>query len=112
MRQKKEIDPKIGERVRTAREVAGLTQERLADMVGVSVQYLSDFERGVVGTSLNTLIRLCEVLLVSSDYLLFGRQEDATENCDVVHRLRFLPPEKLAIAERGINVLLEALNQK
>lgn len=76
MRQKKEIDPKIGERVRTAREAAGLTQERLADMVGVSVQYLSDFERGVVGTSLSTLIRLCEVLLVSSDYLLSIRSAE------------------------------------
>ena len=36
----------IGERIRTAREVAGFTQERLAEAIDVSTQYISDLERG------------------------------------------------------------------
>ncbi len=74
MRVKKEINVQIGERIKLAREGAGLTQEQLAERVEVSPQYVSDLERGVVGVSLATLKRICLTLCVSSDALLFGSQ--------------------------------------
>ena len=72
MREKKEINIQIGEQVRIAREQAKLTQEILAEKIEVSPQYISDLERGVVGIALPTLRRLCCVLGVSSDQILFG----------------------------------------
>ena len=49
MREKKEINIRIGEQVKRVREQAGWTQEQLAEQVDVSPQYVSDLERGVVG---------------------------------------------------------------
>lgn len=74
MREKKEINIQIGEQVRTAREQAKLTQEALAEKIEVSPQYVSDLERGVVGIALPTLKKLCCVLGVASDQILFGTQ--------------------------------------
>lgn len=42
----KEVNVQIGERCRKAREAAGYTQERLAEAVGKSTQFISDTERG------------------------------------------------------------------
>ena len=67
-RQPKELNKQIGERCRKAREVAGYTQEQLAEQVGVSTQFLSDAERGVTGMSVTTIIKICSILNISTDY--------------------------------------------
>ena len=72
MRIKKEINIQIGEQIKLAREQARLTQEQFAERIEVSPQYISDLERGVVGVSIATLKRICIVLGVSSDQILFG----------------------------------------
>lgn len=72
MRAKKQINIEIGEQIKAAREQARLTQEQLAERIDVSVQFVSDLERGVVGISLTTLKKLCITLSVSSDQILFG----------------------------------------
>ena len=87
MREKKEINIQIGERVRIAREQAKLTQEQFAERIEVSPQYISDLERGVVGISIPTLKRACIILGVSSDQLLFGtvsrdRNHAIEKRCD------------------------------
>lgn len=68
MKAKKELNIQIGSRVKTARETMRYTQENLAERIDVSVQYISDLERGVVGASLPTIIKLCQVLHTSSDF--------------------------------------------
>ena len=77
MRMKKEINIQTGEQIKLAREQSKLTQEQFAERIDVSPQYISDLERGVVGVSVATLKRICTVLGVSSDQILFGKQ---TEN--------------------------------
>ncbi len=77
MRVKKEINIQIGEQIKHARERTKLTQEQFAERIDVSPQYVSDLERGVVGVSIATLKRICTVLCVSSDQILFGVE---TEN--------------------------------
>ena len=72
MREKKQINIEVGERIRAARENRGLTQEQLAERIDVSTQYISDLERGVVGPSLSTFRSVCVELRVTSDSLLFG----------------------------------------
>lgn len=77
MRVKKEINIQIGEQIKKTREQALLTQEQFAERIDVSPQYVSDLERGVVGVSISTLKRICIVLGVSSNQILFGIE---TEN--------------------------------
>ena len=89
MREKKAINMEIGERIKKARERIKMTQEKLAEKVNVSPQYISDLERGVVGVSLPTLKNICIVLGVTSDSLLFGnvKEEDFSKIIDSCRRL-------------------------
>lgn len=107
MREKKELNVKIGNQIRIAREAAGLTQDRFAELVSLATKNVSDIERGVVGISVGTLIRICETLSISSDSILFG---EGTGNAahSISERLSNLPPEQFDIAVDIINKLFEA----
>lgn len=107
MREKKEINVKIGNQIRMAREAAGLTQDRFAEMVSLATKNVSDIERGVVGISIGTLIRICETLSISSDSILFG-ETDGNNVHSLSDRLSNLPPEQFEIAVDIINKLFEA----
>ena len=74
MREKKAINIQIGNQVKKARETCHLTQEQFAERVEVSPQYVSDLERGAVGISIPTLKKVCAVLGVSADQILFGKK--------------------------------------
>ena len=74
VREKKEINVKTGNQIRIARESAGLTQDRFAEMVSLATKNVLDIEPGVVGSSVGTLVRICETLSISSDSIRFGEQ--------------------------------------
>ncbi len=57
-----EIGKQVGRRLKLAREARGLTQAQLAELLGKSVETISNFERGKVVTSLVTLDRLARHL--------------------------------------------------
>lgn len=69
---RKPTNVEIGARIQSARLQAGLTQEQLAEKIERTTQFISTIERGVAGVSLDTLIRLRQVLPVSIDWLLTG----------------------------------------
>lgn len=60
----------LGIRVRTIRRQAGMTQEELAEKVGISASFLGHIERGSRVASLETLVALCNTLNISPVYLL------------------------------------------
>lgn len=60
----------IGSRIKVAREKKKITQEELAELLGMSTTHISVIERGVKPPKLETFIRIANVLDVSSDYLL------------------------------------------
>lgn len=65
------IDGKaMGKRIKAARQKAGLTQEKLAEIIDVSVVHISNMESGTGNPSLNTLVNIANVLGVSTDELL------------------------------------------
>ena len=66
----KEIARRIGGRVRAARSNLQLTQEELAERIGITSEALGRIERGNASPSLPTLERLCGALGVSPDGLL------------------------------------------
>ena len=107
VREKKEINVKIGNQIRIARESAGLTQDTFAEMVSLATKNVSDIERGVVGISVGTLVRICETLSISSDSILFG-ETSGNDAHSISDRLSNLPPEQFEIAADIINKLFEA----
>ena len=60
----------LGNRIRAAREQEGLTQDKLADLIGVSRTAIARWENGDIEPKLKNLITLSKVLHVSTDYLL------------------------------------------
>ncbi|MCF0126647.1 MAG: helix-turn-helix transcriptional regulator [Clostridia bacterium] len=55
----------IGERIRNARKKKGMTQERLAELIGVAVGYLSRVERGQSKVNLKRLSDISNALDIS-----------------------------------------------
>lgn len=86
----------VGRRINTRRKQLGYTQEQLADMLEVSVQMISNLERGVKSIRIENLVRLCDILNVTADYILTGRQT-APELHDMAIQISSLPER-----ERGI----------
>ena len=60
----------MGDRIREARKKQRLTQEQLAELLDISVEFVGQIERGLKLPSMQVFIRLVEALNVSADYLL------------------------------------------
>lgn len=66
-----ELDFKaIGKRIKIARINQNMTQETVADKIGVTPQHVSNIETGNSSVSLTTLVAIANLLKVSSDELL------------------------------------------
>ena len=109
MREKKEINIKIGEQVKKARENAKLTQEQLAEKIDVSPQYISDLERGVVGISVEKLKNLCIALRVSSDEILFGNYKNKN-SAIIFEKISVLSENHVLILSDIVNKYIEAVS--
>ena len=101
----------IGANIRAARMRADLTQETMAEMIGVTPQHLSGLERGLVGTSVPTLMKICTELNVSADFILFGSSSDTdTASSTLIERVQRLPKYKADIVERYIDFVFEIMD--
>lgn len=66
----------FGRRVQQQRKLAKMTQEQLSEKAGISLSFLGHIERGTRKASVDTLIKLCNALGVSSDMLLQDSLDD------------------------------------
>lgn len=66
----------FGHRIRVIRRKQSLTQEELAEMVGISASFLGHIERGSRIASLETLVALCNTLKTSPQHLLAASLDD------------------------------------
>lgn len=81
-------------RIRKAREDMGYTREQFAEKLDVSVSYMAEVERGRTGISVKMLIKICDLLGLSADYILFGtNRDDDTMILDKIHRIddKYIP---------------------
>lgn len=102
----------IGQRIRQGREKKQWTQSEIADALGVSVQAVSKWERGINAPDLASLPALAKLLDLSLDTLLADELEtDASlEGSLLINSLRgfaktssHLPPQDLAHKVNGIH---------
>lgn len=92
----------VGRRIRKLREEKGWTRSNLAEHLDVSDRYSSSIELGQKGMSVKTLLRLAEILEVTTDYILTGvdMQKGRSNVFDtVMDLLDRCPPEKLPYLE-------------
>lgn len=61
---------KIGQRIRNYRKSRQLSQEELAEQVGISVTHMSHIETGNTKLSLPVFVKIAEALYIQTDELL------------------------------------------
>ncbi len=96
----------IGKRIHDRRKQMGLTQEQLAEKMNVSIQMVSNLERGNKAIRIENLIRLSKILEASTDYLLTGR-ETAGDIQGLAARMGRLPENNRKMIEVLIDYCLE-----
>ncbi len=96
-----------GRRIRQTRRAKGLTQKKLGDRIGISDRHISSIENGRENPGFELLIRLCEALGVTPDYLLLGSMRD--DACDgISERLRLCDPGQQRMVKMMIEVMLRS----
>jgi transcriptional regulator with XRE-family HTH domain len=73
-----EIDRHVGARVRERRIMLGLTQQQLADLIGVTYQQAHKYERGINRVSAGRLFEIARVLSVPVGYFYEGIGDEGT----------------------------------
>lgn len=101
------VDGNLGARVRELRRAAGMTQERLADLMGVSYQAVSKWENGATLPDVTLIAPLARVFGVSTDALLgFSLSDTRAEIDEIDARAAALietdPAEGLRILREGL----------
>ena len=65
----------LAQNISRLRKENGMTQERLAEALGVSFAAVSKWERGAATPELALIVEMAEYFHVSLDYLLLGETE-------------------------------------
>lgn len=103
----------IGQRIRKIRKAREVTQEALAEQVGISVTHMSHIETGNTKLSLPVLVALASALEVRVDDLLYdgerGSRSTAMES--IAQMLDRCPTNQIRVIEDVIKALISSLNQ-
>ena len=91
-------------RIRRAREQMGYTREQFAEKLDVSVSYLAELERGKTGLSVKMLLKICSLLGLSADYVLFGNERSEDEL--LLERIRRIDDTYMPMLNKIINEML------
>lgn len=70
----------FGENLRNRRKMWGIKQNELADMVGVSVNSLVNYEKGYSFPSILVAAELAKALYCTIDYLVTGEEKQHERN--------------------------------
>lgn len=66
------VDIYVGSKVKARRLILGLSQEELANAIGLTFQQVQKYERGTNRISVSRLVDICKVLKVQIDYFFDG----------------------------------------
>ena len=114
----------VGEKIRQAREAKGLSQEFIAEQLGISQAAYSNMERGETQPKLPRLQQLAELLAVDVNELLkadsaitlniqtnHGVQLMYAENKDLLEKIIEAKDKHIAALEEQIQVFRAMLNK-
>ena len=109
----------IGKKIKLARKLSNLTQEELAEEIGISSRYVSQLERGLAFGSATTIINICKTLNVDSNFLfddLINEKNLTSINSlidtNFLHSYIKLTPSNKQFVELIVNGLLKLQDDK
>ena len=74
----------LGQRIKTRRQALKLTQQDLAEALGLTPQHISAIEQSKRAPSLPSLAKLAEELGVTIDYLITGKEGVITDTIPAI----------------------------
>lgn len=111
------IDKLIGQNLKRIRQIEGISQEKLAEMINTPATRLSAYETGREGMGKDIMSRICEALNIKPAEFFFEKKEysltenamilveeiqqygpDAIQKCREMCRIMFRPPEGAPIS--------------
>lgn len=104
---RKDLNVLVGANIKREREKANFTQDQFSELLGIGSKSLSSIERGVVGVSLTTLLRICDILHISANVLLY-EQAQKNDADSIALQLKMLSAEQFEIASDVMSNLIKA----
>ena len=99
----------VGRRIKAAREVKHMTQEKLAETIELSTDHISVIERGVKVPRLDTFVAIANALEVSADDLLIDVVDHAAQHqiSELGEELASVPVEQQRRILNAVRAFLE-----
>jgi transcriptional regulator with XRE-family HTH domain len=101
----------VGKRIQQVRRERGLTQEQLAEAVGLSPTHLSVIERGAKPTKITNFVAIANVLEVSADELLLDVLDHTAkvESTELYHQIAELPVKSQDLILKVLRIMIEEM---
>ena len=105
---KANIDKNFGKILRAFRKKNKLTQEELAERLGISLKYISRIENGNNGVKTETLIKYMNILGITPNtiYASFITNKEAAKNVEISEKIVNLSNDKKDL----LNSIIDLLN--
>lgn len=101
----------LGKRIAKRRKVLNLTQEDVAEATGLSNNFISNIENSYSIPSIDSLLKICEAIDTTPDYLLLGNisYSDAEEDLRkrINRRLKLCNHKQLKLIERFVSWVID-----
>ncbi len=80
-----EIDKQVSQRLKTRRAISGLSQEKLAESIGLTFQQIQKYESGANRISASRLYQFAKIFKVPVDYFFTNIDESSLSKLNSVH---------------------------
>lgn len=103
----------LGERIRAERKKQGMTSDYLAELCGVDSVHIRHIETGKRNPSIQIFIKICNVLKISSDYLLEDElvYKDNISEFEIDELATTLSPDEKRIVRNTVRSMTEAFRR-
>jgi transcriptional regulator with XRE-family HTH domain len=104
----------LGQRIARLRKESGLTQVKLAELIGITQDLISSYESDRLGMKAEMVIRFARALAVSTDQLLGVKpakplaDQPSLKLLRRLHKIQSLPPAQLKALLKTIDMFLKA----
>ncbi|MGN0484584.1 MAG: helix-turn-helix domain-containing protein [Lachnospiraceae bacterium] len=102
----------IGLKIKERRQAVGITQEHIANILGVNPSHISNIECGRAHPSLSALIKIANILQCSVDYFISGeyfyqidKEKEKTLDDQILNKLKYCDIETKTKILKMIDIL-------
>lgn len=97
----------VGNKIKKYRELRGMTQAELSEIVGTNQKHLSRIECGYHTVNFNTIVAIAKALEISIDSLVADANDNSNEDIiqEILNDIRNMSKKQLELLQENINTL-------